>query len=294
MLSVGLVPGLKSVASADDRARIDQARAPERSAARPRWKQQPGSSVQTTPESESARISLRSIFSRWSALAACISIARRAAPVCVELFGVNPRHEAARSPGRENSPRLRHRERAAIAVDVAEFREARRRDRRNPALYEQLDKRIRAAAKFRRHDVRAEKRAGDVERLLLVQIVEDFEHFLLALPVEAVAALGLERGGAVRRELAQIGRSARAISAAGRARRSASTVERMPPPARAICSYVFPAMRCSYSAARDSRENQVRVRIDESGQHDAAAEVELFGAPRLAQALDLAPRADWR
>ncbi len=41
-------------------------------------------------------------------------------------------------------------------------------------------------------------------------------------------------------------------------------------------------------------ENQVRVRIDEAGKNHAAAEIELFGAARLLQALDAAARADRR
>ena len=187
-----------------------------------------------------------------------------------ELLGVNPRHEAARSPGRENPPRLRDRERAAIAVHIAKFREACRRDRRNPALYEQIDKRIRAAAKFRRHHVRAEKRAGDIERLRLMQIVEDFERLLLALPIEAVAALGLERRGAMRRELAQICRSAsdqrRRTSAPQSRDRGANSATR----ARdfLVC---FSGDALFVLGGAGLGENQVRVRIDKSRQHDAPA-----------------------
>ena len=55
-----------------------------------------------------------------------------------ELFGVNSRHEAARARGGKNAPRLRHRERAAIAENIAEFGEARRRHCRNPAFHQHV------------------------------------------------------------------------------------------------------------------------------------------------------------
>ena len=128
--------------------------------------------------------------------------------MCVELLGVNARHQAARPAGGQNPPRLRYRERAAIAVDIAKFRESRRRDCGNPALHQQIHKRFGPAAIFRRNDVRAEKRPGDIERLLLMQLLKKVQNLQLALPIQAVAALGFERGGSVRRELPKMQSSA--------------------------------------------------------------------------------------
>ena len=39
-------------------------------------------------------------------------------------------------------------------------------------------------------------------------------------------------------------------------------------------------------------KNQVRMRIDESGENDASAEIEFLGATRLAQAFDVFARSD--
>ena len=89
-----------------------------------------------------------------------------------KLLGMDAWDQAARATGRQNPPRLRHCERAAIAENIAELRKPGRRDRRNPALHEQVDIRVGPAAKFRRNDVRAEKRPGDIERLLLMQLFE--------------------------------------------------------------------------------------------------------------------------
>ena len=152
-----------------------------------------------------------------------------------ELLGMDSRHQAPRSPRHQDPPRLSHRERAAVAVNVAKLRKACRSDRGNPSLHERVHECVGPAAKFGRHHVRAEKRRHDVERLLLVEIVQNQEDFQLALPVETVAALGLERRGSVRGKLAQV-RAARASRLFGDARRRSFTVERIPPPARAISS----------------------------------------------------------
>ena len=46
-------------------------------------------------------------------------MARRAAPVCGVLFGVDSRYEAAVAAGSENAAGLRHGKRAAIAINIA-------------------------------------------------------------------------------------------------------------------------------------------------------------------------------
>src|SRR5271154_1536180 len=125
-----------------------------------------------------------------------------------ELFGVNARDEPARAAGRQNPTGLSNGESTAIAVDVAELGEAGSGDRGNPALSEQIDVCLGAAAEFRRHDVRAEKRADDIERLLLVKLLEDVQSFEFVLPVEAIAALGFEGGGSMRGEVSQMGSGA--------------------------------------------------------------------------------------
>ncbi len=53
--------------------------------------------------------------------------------------------------------------------------------------------------------MRAEKSSRDIEGLVLMQLLKDAEYFRLAFPIEAVTALGFERGGSVRGEFAEMG-----------------------------------------------------------------------------------------
>src|SRR5580658_6271858 len=106
-----------------------------------------------------------------------------------ELLGMDARDQASGSSGGEDFARLRYGERAAIAKHVAKFGEARHRYCGNPAFNEQVHVRFRAAAKFRRHDVRTQKRGMDIEWMFLMKFREQRQDFELALPIEAVAAL---------------------------------------------------------------------------------------------------------
>ena len=114
-----------------------------------------------------------------------------------KLLGVDARDQATGASGGENFARLRDGERAAIAEDIAEFGQACQGDRRNPALDEQIDVRFGAAAKFRGDNMRAEKCGDDVERMFLVKLGEQRKNFQFTFPVQAVAAFGFDRGGAV-------------------------------------------------------------------------------------------------
>jgi hypothetical protein len=121
-----------------------------------------------------------------------------------ELFSVNARDQAARAPGGQNPPRLRDGEGSLVAVNIAKLREARGRHRRNPSLDQKINVGVRAPAKFARHHVRPQKRRAQINGMFLMQLVQNFEDLQLVLPIEAVAALGFDGGGSVRREFAQI------------------------------------------------------------------------------------------
>ena len=105
-----------------------------------------------------------------------------------QLLGMDARHQTSGTSGSENSAGLCNRECAAVAENVAEFGEAGHGYRGNPAFDEQVHVRIGPAAKFRGHDVRAEKRGVDIERVLLMQFREQRQNLEFAFPVEAVAA----------------------------------------------------------------------------------------------------------
>ena len=103
----------------------------------------------------------------------------------------------------------------------------------------------------------------NVERMLLMKIVQNFQNFQLALPIQPVAAFRLDGGGAVRRELAKIFQR----PSFQHPSRSAAQMfyRRMDSPTRArnffICRAGDPLLVFS-SAAK--RKNQVRMRIDEA------------------------------
>src|SRR5271163_4462139 len=86
---------------------------------------------------------------------------------------------------------------SALAKHVAKFGEAGHRYGGNPAFHQQVHVSFRAAAKFRRHDVRAKKCGVDIERMLLMKFREQRQDFEFALPIEAVAAFRFDGGGAV-------------------------------------------------------------------------------------------------
>ena len=203
----------------------------------PRWKQQPGSSVQTTFESARARISPR--IDLFEMVGTCgVQLDREACGSCVgELFGMDARHQAAGSPGNKNLACLRDCECPAIAENIAKLRQPGHRDRGNPAVAPACSTQaFGALAKFRRYDVSAKERNGNIQRLFLMQIVEEFQDFKFVFPVEAVAALCFERRGSMSGEFAEEN-AARALSEVfGEALRRCSTVERIPPPLREISS----------------------------------------------------------
>src|SRR5581483_1282939 len=85
-----------------------------------------------------------------------------------KLFGVQSRQQAEPLAGLQDALRLRERESAAVAKDVAEFREIGLGELGHQLAGQQLDVlpgTIFLAAKFRGDDVRAEKRRGDLDRL---------------------------------------------------------------------------------------------------------------------------------
>src|SRR5207245_239339 len=81
------------------------------------------------------------------------------------------------------------------------------------------------AAKFRRHNVRAQKSRGDIERLQLEQLAVQSEDFQLTRSIEAIAAFGLEGSGAVRGEIFE--GSKRSLLDRGRARGAAQQRQRL-------------------------------------------------------------------
>src|SRR5580692_12651597 len=103
-----------------------------------------------------------------------------------QLLGVEPRHQADRAASAQNLPRLGDGERAAVTENVAELRETRSGDRRNPPPYEEIYVRIGSAAKFGRDDVRPEKCDGDIERLIPAEVLQDSQDFEFSLPVKAI------------------------------------------------------------------------------------------------------------
>ena len=202
MLVVGLVPGLKSVASSDNRAGLDQSsrRSAVREAQMERaaW-QQRANHVRLRERSNIARVNPVEMVGagglEFDSQAGCAAVD--------ELLGVNARREAVFQARLKNAARLSDAERAAVAEYVAEPRELAGRDRRNPALDEQIDERAGAAAKFRRDNVRAEKCGDDIERLAAIEIAVNLQNLQFALEIQAVTALGFEGGGAARGKVAE-------------------------------------------------------------------------------------------
>src|SRR5947209_9835110 len=121
-----------------------------------------------------------------------------------QLFSVQPRLEAAGAARGQNPPRLGNRECPAVAEDVTELRQPSPRYRGDQLPRQRVHVRVSPigpAAKFRRHNVRAQKSRDDIERLQLEQLAVPSEDFQLARSIEAIAAFGLEGSGAVRGEI---------------------------------------------------------------------------------------------
>ena len=290
MLSVGLVPGLKSVASAtiapasiSSRAGRVVRQAEVKAAARQHRADDIG---------KCERVDVTAVDLLEMVGAGCLQLDREARGAGVsELLGVNSRNQSARAAGRKNSARLLHRERAPVAKNVAELGQARGGHCRNPAARKQIHVSVRATLKFLRDNVGSEKRSGDVERLLLMQLAQDRQDFELALPVEAVAALGLKRRRAVRCEFAEVRERAILQRFRGRAAQvlyrgansTARTRDLLVSGARDAL-FVLSCPACG--------KYQMGVRVDEARQNHASAEVESFGASSSAKPFDSAARAD--
>jgi len=103
-----------------------------------------------------------------------------------ELFGMEAQAQSAGSRGGENFTRLRDGECAAVAINVAEFSKMFGSYFGNPSAADEIDVGVGrlagAMAKFGRDDVRAKKRAHDVEGLVALEIAEREKNFALALP----------------------------------------------------------------------------------------------------------------
>ena len=90
---------------------------------------------------------------------------------------MNARDQTAGASGHQNSPRLRNRESTAIAVNITEFSESGGGDCGDPTAHENIYVSIRAAAKFRRNDVRSQKCCVNIQGMLLMKVVENLENF---------------------------------------------------------------------------------------------------------------------
>jgi hypothetical protein len=139
--------------------------------------------------------------------------------------------------------------------------------------------------------VRAQKCAGDIERLLLMQLMQDVEYLQLALPIEAVAALRLERRGPMGGELLKVRLRAVAERTRGGAPKIRHGGANSAARARDLrVRFSRNALLVFCCAARG--KNQVSVRINKAGKDHAAAKIQFLGAAGLLQAFDAAARAD--
>ena len=83
-----------------------------------------------------------------------------------QLLRMDARNQPVRFSCFQNAMRLRQRESATLAEDVAKLGQPRLRHRGNKALDQQIDKGFRPLAKFRRNHMRAKKREHEFDRLL--------------------------------------------------------------------------------------------------------------------------------
>jgi hypothetical protein len=126
-----------------------------------------------------------------------------------------------------------------------------------------------------------------------VQIVQHIQDLYFAGPVKSVPAFGFQRCGAVR------GKSFEIREGSGLERRRRGFSQRLDGGTNAATLAGDLLVRFSGNAllvlaGAAGGEEQVRVRIDESGQDYAPAEIEFFGAARLRKLLDPAARPDGR
>jgi hypothetical protein len=178
-----------------------------------------------------------------------------------------------------------------VAEDVAKIREVRFRDRRNEAVDKKIDPGVWAIVKLARDDMGAEERADDVERLFVAKFIESIQDFQFVLPVQAVAAFCLQRGCAVCGEFAEKAEGA-LLKNFWRCAPQGSDCRL--DPAAALRDFLVGCAGNALLVFRGAAggENQMCVRIDEARQYDAAAKVEFFGAPRVAQSLHLSAWAN--
>ena len=161
MLSVGLVPGLKSVAmptmapASIKCARGSVMRQAEMEAAAGKQ------SADDVGEGECVNVIAIDFFEVIGAGGLQFDGEARGAGVG-ELFGVDARDEASGASRGQDAAGLRDGERAAVAVDVAEFGESSHGDRGNPLIDQKIHIGVRAFAEFVRHDVRAEERGANI------------------------------------------------------------------------------------------------------------------------------------
>lgn len=212
-----------------------------------------------------------------------------------ELFRMNPQSQPACARRGENLARLRDSEGAAVAEGIAKFGQIFGGDLWQPISANQFNVFVSAlgaaSAKFRRDDVRAEKCAHDFERLLAFEFTQRGKYFALAGPVEAVAGLGFEGGGAVRGELRQMRECAGFQILRGRFAQLAYAVD----DAAAGTSDFFISVAGDalfvFGSPRGGVD-KVRVRVDEAGKNDAAVQVEFARTARFGKAFDAAAWTD--
>ncbi len=82
---------------------------------------------------------------------------------------MDARNEPAGAAGHQNPARLRDRERATVAVNVAKFGEAGDGHGGNPTIDQQVDILFGARPIFFGNDVRAKKRAVNIDGIFLMQ-----------------------------------------------------------------------------------------------------------------------------
>ena len=131
-----------------------------------------------------------------------------------------------------------------------------------------------AAGEFRRQGVRAEKGGAHRDRAFASERARRAQLFALVLERQAVAGLDLDGGHAFGQQRVEARQRARRSARASLAARVAFTVERMPPPARAMASYETPFRRCSNSCGAIAGVDQVGVAVDEAGRDPAALAVD--------------------
>src|ERR1700728_69593 len=206
---------------------------------------------------------------------------------------MNPRNQASGSTRHQNPPRLVHGKRPAVAENVAKFCEPRGRHRGNPSARQQIHVSLWTPPEFLRHHVRAQKCRVNVERMLLMKIVENLQNLQLAFPIQSVTALRFDGGSAVRREFAKVLQrpsfqhpSSCATQMFHRRANSAARARNL------FIGCAGDPLLVFGGAAK--RKNQVCVRIDKAGKNNASAAIQLFRASRFPQPFDAAIRAHRR